>query len=99
MLLVLLLHPLLQCGKAQAGAEDLHGLLQQSLNVEGLPFLLSPENEEYMQTKALKRLMTELDAGWKSAEQGRWVSAAYDELEQQTLTPENLAAVMEELGF
>ena len=24
---------------------------------------------------------------------------AYDELEQQTLTPENLAAVMEELGF
>ena len=24
--------------------------------------------------KALKRLMTELDAGWKSAEQGRWVS-------------------------
>ena len=41
--------------------------IQQSLNVEGLPFLLSPENEEYM-------LMTELDAGWKSAEQGRWVS-------------------------
>ena len=28
-----------------------------------------------------------------------WDSAAYDELEQQTLTPENLAAVMEELGF
>ena len=27
-----------------------------------------------MQTKALKRLMTELDAGWKSAEQGGWVS-------------------------
>ena len=24
---------------------------------------------------------------------------AYDELERQTLTPENLAAVMEELGF
>ena len=48
--------------------------IQQSLNMEGLPFLLSPENEEYMQAKALKRLMTELDAGWKSAEQGRWVS-------------------------
>ena len=34
--------------------------------------------------------------------QGRfliWDSAAYDELERQTLTPENLAAVMEELGF
>ena len=48
--------------------------IQQSLNVEGLPFLLSPENEEYMKNKALKRLMAELDAGWKSAEQGRWVS-------------------------
>lgn len=42
--------------------------------MEGLPFLLSPENEEYMKNKALKRLMAELDAGWKSAEQGRWVS-------------------------
>ena len=28
-----------------------------------------------------------------------WDSAAYDELDRQTLTPENLAAVMEELGF
>ena len=27
------------------------------------------------------------------------VKRSYDELEQQTLTPENLAAVMEELGF
>ena len=47
--------------------------IQQSLNVEGLPFLLSPENEEYMKNKALKRLMAELDAGWKRAEQGRRV--------------------------
>lgn len=28
-----------------------------------------------------------------------WDSAAYRELEEETLTPENLAAVMEELGF
>lgn len=48
--------------------------IQQSLNVEGLPFLLSPENEEYMKNKALKRLMAELDVGWKSTEQGGWVS-------------------------
>lgn len=48
--------------------------IQQSLNMEGLPFLLSPENEEYMKNKALKRLMAELDAGWKSAEQAGWVS-------------------------
>ena len=44
--------------------------IQQSLNVEGLPFLLSPETEEYMKNKALKRLMAELDAGCKSAELG-----------------------------
>ena len=48
--------------------------IQQSLNMEGLPFLLSPENEGYMQSKALKRLMAELDAGWKSAERDEWVS-------------------------
>ncbi len=48
--------------------------IQQSLNMEGLPFLLSPENEEYMKNKALKRLMAELDAGWKSAAQDGWVS-------------------------
>ena len=48
--------------------------IQQSLNMEGLPFLLSPENEEYMRAKALKRLMAELDASWKSAEQDGWVS-------------------------
>ena len=47
---------------------------KQFLNVEGLRCVLSPENEDYMHAKALKRLMTELDAGWKSAEQGRWVS-------------------------
>ena len=28
-----------------------------------------------------------------------WDSAAYEALEQETLTPENLAAAMEELGF
>ena len=27
-----------------------------------------------MKNKALKRLMAELDVGWKSAEQGGWVS-------------------------
>lgn len=48
--------------------------IQQSLNVEGLPFLLSPENEEYMKAKALKRLMAELDTSWKSAEQDGWIS-------------------------
>ena len=48
--------------------------IQQSLKTHGLPFLLSPENEEYMKTKALKRLMAELEASWDSAEQNGWVS-------------------------
>ena len=48
--------------------------IQQSLNMDGLPFLLSPENEEYMKAKTLKRLMAELDASWKSAEQNGWIS-------------------------
>ena len=30
--------------------------------------------EGYMQSKALKRLMAELDTGWKSAERDGWVS-------------------------
>lgn len=40
--------------------------LQQSLNESGLPFLLSPENAEYMKTKAVSRLMTEIQKGWDS---------------------------------
>lgn len=48
--------------------------IQQSLKTHGLPFLLSPENEEYMKAKALKRLMAELEASWDSAEQDGWVS-------------------------
>lgn len=49
--------------------------LQQSLNSNGFPFLLSPENAEYMRSKAAAQLMAEIDKGWKSAEEGaglRW---------------------------
>ena len=48
--------------------------IQQSLNMDGLPFMLSPENKEYMRAKAMKRLMAELDASWSSAEQDGWIS-------------------------
>lgn len=48
--------------------------IQQSLNMEGLPFLASPENETYMKAKALRRLMDEVRQGWDSAEQGGWIS-------------------------
>ncbi len=48
--------------------------IQQSLNMEGLPFLASPENETYMKAKAMSRLMAEIQQGWDSAEQDGWVS-------------------------
>lgn len=48
--------------------------IQQSLNMEGLPFLASPENEAYMKAKAMRRLMAEIQQGWDSAEKGGWVS-------------------------
>ena len=48
--------------------------IQQSLNMEGLPFLASPENEEYMKAKAMRRLMAEVQKGWDSAEREGWVS-------------------------
>lgn len=34
--------------------------IQQSLNMEGLPFLASPENAEYMKAKAMRRLLDEV---------------------------------------
>ena len=48
--------------------------IQQSLNVGGLPFLASPENEAYMKGKAMCRLMAEVQRGWDSAERDGWVS-------------------------
>ena len=48
--------------------------LQQSLNSEGLPFLLSPENSEYLKGKAIQRLLQEVQKGWDSAERDGWVS-------------------------
>lgn len=49
--------------------------IQQSINEQGLPFLLSPENAEFMRAKAADRLMAELQKGLDSAdgEEG-WVS-------------------------
>lgn len=49
--------------------------LQQSLNESGLPFLLSPDNAEYMKTKAVSRLMAELQKGLDSVKtEADWVS-------------------------
>ena len=48
--------------------------IQQSLNMEGLPFLASPENAEYMKAKAMRRLLDEAEKGWASAEKDGWVA-------------------------
>lgn len=48
--------------------------IQQSLNVEGLPFLASPENEAYLKAKAMRHLMDEIQKGWDSADREGWVS-------------------------
>lgn len=55
--------------------------IQQSLNTKGLPFLLSPENAEYMKAKAMRQFMAEVEKGWQSAETEGWVSL--DEAEAQ----------------
>lgn len=48
--------------------------LQQSLHAEGLPFLVSPDNQEFMKAKATKILMAELQKGIDSGEKYGWVS-------------------------
>lgn len=48
--------------------------IQQSLNMEGLPFLVSPENEAYLKAKATRRFLDEVRQGWDSAGQEGWIS-------------------------
>lgn len=60
--------------------------IQQSLNTQGLPFLLSPENAEYLRSKSVQRLMAELQKGFDSVEREEdWVSEAdaYSILEER----------------
>lgn len=53
--------------------------IQQSINANGLPFLASPENEEYLKAKAMHRLMEEVQKGFESGEKEGWLSL--DEVE------------------
>ena len=55
--------------------------IQQSLNDNGLPFLASPENAEFMKAKAMRRLLDEAQKGWDSAEKEGWLSI--EDLEAQ----------------
>ena len=48
--------------------------IQQSLNENGLPFLASPENAEFLKAKAMRRLLDEAQKGWNSAEKEGWLT-------------------------
>ena len=48
--------------------------IQQSLNENGLPFLASPANAEFMRTTAMRRLLDEAQKGWDSAKKEGWLS-------------------------
>ena len=48
--------------------------IQQSLNDNGLPFLVSPENAAYLKTKARRRLLDEVQKGMDSAEKEEWLT-------------------------
>ena len=48
--------------------------IQQSLNENGLPFLASPENAEFLKSKAMRRLLDEAQKGWNSAEKEGWLT-------------------------
>ena len=48
--------------------------IQQSLNDNGLPFLVSPENAEFMKAKAMRRLLEEVQKGLDSSEKDGWLT-------------------------
>ena len=48
--------------------------IQQSLNENGLPFLASDENAEFMRAKAMRRLLDEAQKGEESGEREGWLS-------------------------
>ena len=48
--------------------------IQQSLNDNGLPFLVSPQNAEFIKAKAMRRLNEEVQKGWDGAEKEGWLT-------------------------
>lgn len=48
--------------------------LQQSLNAGGLPFLVSPDNAEFMKKKAARMLMDKLQQSIDHADKNGWIS-------------------------
>lgn len=52
-----------------------NAFLQQSMNVEGLPFLVTPNSKEVLRQQAIAQLMLELQAGEDSVQsEADWIS-------------------------
>lgn len=60
-----------ECGLTLTDAINL--FIQQSLNVEGLPFVVTPRSKAAKFKQAVGRLLTEINAGVDSAEKEGWV--------------------------
>jgi len=62
------------CGLTLTDAINI--FIQQSLNVEGLPFVVTPKSRSAVFEQAVNRLMSEINAGVSSADRGGWVDEA-----------------------
>ena len=54
--------------------EAINAFLQQSINVEGLPFIITTNSKEALRQQAIAQLLMELNKGEASAEAGNWIS-------------------------
>ncbi len=62
-----------KCGITLTEAFNL--FLQQTINVDGLPFLVSPDSKEILHEQAVAKLMSELKAGDESVKKDEdWIS-------------------------
>ena len=66
--------------------EAINAFLQQSINVEGLPFIVTTNSKEALRQQAIAQLMMELKKGEGSAENAGWISEE-DALKKLGITP------------
>lgn len=59
------------CGLSLTDAINI--FIQQSLNVEGLPFVVTPKSKAAKFEQAVGRLMSEINSGVESAERDGWI--------------------------
>jgi len=60
------------CGLTLTDAINI--FIQQSINVEGLPFVVTQKSKAVKFQQAVARLMSEIDQGERSVEEEGWVS-------------------------